>query len=162
MRALANTLIGLIAAAAVGAGLSCTGVRVLDAQRPHDALSTEPATVLDLLAHNARVALWPLLLVALAWSRMRITRLVGDALVAGHVLGHGALLGSALAQRPELWRYLPHLPFEWLAIALPVAAWSTARRGPGRPGSWGLVALATLVLVLLALAAIVETYAVPL
>ena len=24
---------------------------------------------------------------------------------------------------PELWRYLPHLPLEWLALALPAAAW---------------------------------------
>jgi hypothetical protein len=151
----------LFAAALVGALLEAAGVGGITVPAPRDALAARPGTALTLFAHNAGVALWPLALVALGWPALAWVRGVGDALVAGQLVGHGALLGSALAQQPELWRYLPHLPFELLALALPAAAWITARTSTRRPPT-ELVGVAAAVLGLLALAALLETYAVPL
>jgi hypothetical protein len=62
--------------------------------------------------------------------------------------------------QPETWRYLPHLPLEWLALAIPAAAWRTAR-GQARPGRLQLVGVAGCCVVVLAGAAVLETYLVP-
>jgi hypothetical protein len=117
--------------------------------------------VVELVAHNLPVAVWLLALVALGWPALPGARRVGDALVVGQLLGHGALVGNALAQHPGLWRYLPHLPLEWLALATPVAVWARARAGR-RIGAVAAGLAALRVAGLLGLAAIVETYLVPL
>jgi hypothetical protein len=136
-------------------------VRLINAPPPRDALTAAPGTALELLMHNAPVALWPLTLVALGWPALLGMRRVGDVLVAGQLAGHGAIVGSALAQQPELWRYLPHLPPEWLALALPAATWMQTRAGtPRNPRR--LIATAAAASALLALAAGLETYLVPL
>jgi hypothetical protein len=154
-------VLAMVMAAGAGALLDDSGLRLVDAGMSRDALVARPRTVIELVAHNAPVAVWPLALVALGWPALPGARRVGDALVAGQLLGHGAIIGSALAQHPGLWRYLPHLPLEWLALALPVAAWAQARAG--RPAGAVLIGLVALrVTALLALAAIVETYLVPL
>jgi hypothetical protein len=152
----------LIAAAAAGALLAAAGLSLVNAPVPRDALPATPRTAAELLVHNARVVLWPLALVWLDWPRHRLTRCAGDALAAGQLAGHGALVGAALAQQPELWRYLPHLPVEWLAIALPAAAWFSARARRDRPAGRVMLGLAAAVMALLVVAAILETYAVPL
>jgi hypothetical protein len=151
----------LVAAALAGALLAAAGVRVITVPAPHDALAPTPDTALALLAHNAGVALWPLALVAVGWPGLAGVRGLGDALVAGHFVGHGALVGSALAQQPGMWRYLPHLPFELLALALPAAAWLAARTSTRHPLTQ-LVRVGAAVLGLLTIAALLETYAVPL
>jgi hypothetical protein len=153
--------LAMVLAAGAGALADRAGLRVLEVDAPRDALAAAPRTVVELVAHNLPVAIWPLALVALGWPALPGARRVGDALVAGQLLGHGALVGSALTQHPGLWRYLPHLPLEWLALALPVAVWASARadRHVGAVAV-GLVALR--VGVLLGLAAIVESYLVPL
>jgi hypothetical protein len=152
----------LLAGAAIGAALDAAGTPLVEAPTPRDALPASATTALELLTHNARVALWPLLLVALDWPKRPVTRLIGDALVAGHLIGHGAVIGSALAQQPGLWRYLPHLPLEWLAIALPAATWLAARSAAIGPKHGVLAITAALILVTLALAALTEIYLVPL
>ena len=160
-RDLGRACLALCAAAAIGAALASVGVDVIATPAPRDALPATLATAGALLAHNAVVALWPLALVWLGWPRLPGACRVGDVLVAGQLAGHGALVGNALGQHPELWRYLPHLPLEWLALATPAAAWLTARRGtPTAPPR--LVQLAVAVVGVLVLAAIVETYLVPL
>jgi hypothetical protein len=151
----------MLLAAGAGAGLAAVGVPVVSAPAPRDALHADLLTVVLLVGHNEPVALWPLALVALGWPRIRYVRVLGDALMIGQLAGHGALVGSAPAQHPELWRYLPHLPAEWLALALPVAAWAQARAGRCF-GAAGVVAVAGRVVVLLVLAAVAETYLVPL
>jgi hypothetical protein len=154
-------LAALTVAAGLGALLAQAGVRVITAPAPRDVLAATPRTVFELVAHNLPVALWPLALIALGWPALPGARRVGDALVAGQLLGHGAIAGNALAQQPGLWRYLPHLPVEWLALALPVAAWAQARAGRSF-GAVGVVRVSGRVVALLVLAAIVETYLVPL
>jgi hypothetical protein len=161
-RTVALAAAALLAGTALGAALDAAGTHLVDAPAPRNALPATSATALELLTHNGRVTLWPLLLVALDWPHRAVTRLVGDALLAGHLAGHGAVIGSALAQQPSLWRYLPHLPLEWLAIALPGAAWLTARRAASRPSLRALATTAALTLAALALAALIETYLVPL
>ena len=87
---------------------------LFDVDAPRDALQASPATAVDLLVHNTLVALWPLALVALDWPQLRGARTAGDVLVAGQLALHGLLVGAAVGQQPSLWRYLPHLPAEWL------------------------------------------------
>lgn len=116
--------------------------------------------MLALVRHNAVVALWPLALVWLGWPAIPVARTIGDALAAGQVLLHGALLGSALAQQPGLWRFLPHLPFELAALALPVAAWIAARHS-GDVNPIRLAGTVVAVLALVLAAAVLETYLVP-
>jgi hypothetical protein len=151
---------GLVASAVAGAVLAAVGVEIIVVGAPHDALTAAPATVLALVRHNAVVALWPLALVWLGWPAIPVARTTGDALAAGQVLLHGAVLGSALAQQPGLWRYLPHLPFEFAALALPVAAWITARRS-GEVNPTRLAGTVAAVLALVLAAAVLESYLVP-
>lgn len=143
--------------AAIGA---VTGARLAHAAVPDDALAASAATALELLAHNAPVALWPLALVAVGWPDIPVVRIAGDALVAGQLLAHGLVVGDALAQHPQLWRFLPHLPLEWLALATPAAGWLLARRDlAGRQRVAGLAATSIAALIV---AAGLETWAVPL
>ena len=72
------------------------------------------------------------------------------------------LVGTALGERPGLWRDLPHLPIEWLAIAVPAAAWITARTHPDARERWRLSGVVALSVTALVAAAVVETYLVPL
>jgi hypothetical protein len=147
---------------ATAAVLARTSAHRDTAPAPHDALAASPHTALDLLAHNAPVALWPLAVTALDWPRLTGAAAIADALIAAHLLGHGLLVGSALGQHPDTWRYLPHLPLEWLALAIPAAAWCSARRHAESRLSPASLARATAVCLLaLAGAAAIETYLVP-
>src|SRR5262245_54659571 len=95
---------------------------------PHDALPATAATYGELLAHNVPVALWPAALVLIGWPYLRGVRQAGDAIISVQLLSHGLFVGVAVGARADLWRYLPHLPLEWLGLALPAAAWLHARR----------------------------------
>jgi hypothetical protein len=128
--ALARCYAALWTATGAGAALALAGAPLMRATAPHDALRAEMSTTLELLAHNAPVALWPLALVALGWPALAGARWLGDLMIAAQLLGHGLLVGAQLAQEPDTWRYLPHLPLEWLALAIPVAAWQHARTTP--------------------------------
>jgi hypothetical protein len=166
-RALACSYAALWLATIAGAGLAAVGARLHTVGVPRPALEPTLATVGELLAHNAVVALWPLALVAVGWPALAGVRVVADALIAAQLLAHGLLVGSALGQHPQIWRYLPHLPVEWLGLAIPAGAWLTARHPrPGRPDP--VTAKRTLVLpaaaaglAALAGAAAIETYLAP-
>lgn len=142
---------------AAGALLAATRRLDLTSGTPRDALPATVDIAVDLAAHNALVALWPIALVAVGWPAIPIVRSVGDVLVAGQLAGHGLLVGSALGAHPDLWRYLPHLPVEWLALAVPAAAWIIARRDE----PVHVVKTVLLTGLLVVGAALVETYAVP-
>ena len=105
--------------------------------------------------------LWPLALVALGWPELPGARTAGDLLIAAQLLAHGLLIGTAIGQHPQLWRFLPHLPLEWLALAIPAAAWLTARTRPARPSRRRVPLVAGAVLAALAGAAAIETYLTP-
>jgi hypothetical protein len=143
--------------AAVTARLS--GVALVHVGTPRDTLEPSITTALNLAVHNTQVALWPLALAALRWGERPRTRWLGDALVGGQLLVHGSVVGGALGEQPDLWRYLPHLPCEWWGIAVPVAGWSQARKSATPPRLALLVAVSCLALVV---AAALETWAVPL
>jgi hypothetical protein len=147
----------LWALTATGALLAAAGLLELTSGAPRDALPARPGVAVNLAAHNALVALWPAGLVAVGWAAIPVARTAGDILVAGQLAGHGLLVGSAVGTHPDLWRYLPHLPVEWLALSLPAAAWATARRN--EPPL--LIPTGLLTTLLVVGAALVETYAVP-
>jgi hypothetical protein len=168
-RALGGCYLGLWTATLAGTALTLAGAHVWHAPAPRPALDATPRVVGELMANNTPVALWPLALIALGWPALTGARLAGDALVTAQLLGHGLLVGAAVGQHPGLWRYLPHLPLEWLALAIPAAAWHTARRRarPTPPATPPVAAvrrlgpLAGAALALLALAAAIETYLTP-
>ncbi len=151
----------LWATTAIGATLGIADVYLFAASAPHDALPATLGSAVGLLAHNAPVAMWPLALIALGWPGLRGARAAGNALIATELVAHGLLVGNALGQHPALWRYMPHLPLEWLALATPAGAWLAARRGTRGSRRW-LGHTVARVLAVLALAALVETYFVPL
>jgi hypothetical protein len=152
----------LVALTAVG-WLAGRGGLELTTGVPRDALPAEPGTVLELLAQNTPVAMWPLALVALGWPAIPAIRTLGDLLVVAQLLGHGLLVGAALAAHGGLWRYLPNLPLEWAAIAVPAGGWLTARARTGAVAldRRALMKAGALTGALLIAAAAVETYAVP-
>jgi hypothetical protein len=77
------------------------------------------------------------------------------------VIANPILVGLALGRhRIELPAYLPHLPLEDAALAIAAGAW-LARRHPGCRVPRSLLVCALLTLAFAALAALVETYAVP-
>jgi len=150
----------LLALTAAGWVLGRAGLE-LTSGAPRDALPARPETLVELLAANVPVALWPLALVALGWPAMTGVRVAGDLLIAAQLLGHGLLVGAALATHPSLWRFLPHLPLEWAALAVPAGTWLAARLRPGRTDHRELMQAGLLTGALLIVAAAVETYAVP-
>jgi hypothetical protein len=129
---------------------------------PHLALAATPATAVALVTHNLPVAVWPLGLVAIGWACTPALRRFGDGLITGQVVAHGLIVGGALGQQPVLWRYLPHLPVEWLAIAAPVGSWLYARsRADGTPNRRQLLAVAGVTLLATTVAAGAETFLTP-
>jgi hypothetical protein len=133
------------------------------ATSPHATLHGTPSEAAAILVHNARTLIAPLLLCAGRWHTGRVTRHVGDLLVAALVAGNAALVGAALGRYPtELPAYLPHMPLEDAAVAIAAGAWLAHRlaRRAGVPAP-SLARAAALTLVVAIAAAIVETYAVP-
>jgi hypothetical protein len=133
------------------------------ATSPHATLHGTPAEAVAIFGHNARTLVAPLLLCAGRWHTGRVTRHLGDLLVAALVVANAALVGAALGRYPaELPAYLLHMPLEDAAVAIAAGAW-LGHRLPRRAGvpAPNLAWAATLTLVVAIAAAIIETYAVP-
>lgn len=132
-------------------------------RRPQPTLHGTPAEALSILVGNARTLALPLLLSAGRWHTHPSTRLVGDLLVTALVIANPVNVGLALGRHPTaLPAYLPHLPLENAALAIAASAWLARRLpNPDRQSPAGLLACAALTLTLTALAALIETYAVP-
>jgi hypothetical protein len=166
-RALTACYLSLWLTTLAGAALTLVGAPLGRVDAPRPTLEPTLGTVGELVAHNTLVALWPLALLALGWPALAGARLLGDALIAAQLLAHGLLVGTAVAQRPELWRYLPHLPLEWLAMAIPAAAWlhartaHPARRDPASAQLPLVLRVAVAGLAALVGAAAIETYLAP-
>ena len=130
---------------------------------PHPTLHGTPDEVVSIVVQNLRTLIAPLLLIAGRWHTGRVTRHVGDLLVATLVIANATLVGLALGRYPtQLPAYLPHLPLEDGAVAIAAGAW-LARRTKQRTGTPApsLSRTALLMLTVTIAAAIVETYAVP-
>jgi hypothetical protein len=156
----AAAFVGLCALTLAAAGIG--ELSRLIAPRLHLRPHTEPSIRLALgtWAHNMRIAGWPLLAAALRMHRVRWRRRLVDAWLAISLVGNSVLVGAAIAAGGQrLLPYLVHLPFEWAAIALAASGWILASRRtmPGRQ----LAALTANFALLLAVAALLETYAVP-
>jgi hypothetical protein len=117
-------------------------------------------TAVGLLINNVRATCWPLLAAALraqrpAWLR----RLVHTAVLASlavNLLPVGAAIG---VYRAQLVPYLPHLPLELYAITSGPTAWLLSTRQ--LLSSRQLCLIAVSILIALAGAALLETWAVP-
>jgi len=118
------------------------------------------ALVVSRFLGNLRIALLPLLLVAIGAGRRATPRAIGDAVVSGTLLLNALLVGAALGVHGQrLVPFLPHLPLEWAAFGCSAAPWLIGRGESVRRGD---VAVATgAVVLLLAAAAVVETFLTP-
>ena len=130
---------------------------------PRDAISDSPAAVLSLLAHNAGVVGIPLALSALGWDRSAGLASVGDLLIAASLIANGGIVGWVAAHTGlQLAAYLPHLPFEWAALAIAAGAWLCLRRSAPRDRRVLLLRALGLTASALLIAALLEVYAAPL
>lgn len=130
---------------------------------PRPTLHATPTEAPTIFLTNGQTLIAPFILAAGRWHTHRLTRHVGDLLVGALVLANPILVGFALGRYPtQLPAYLPHIPLEYAALALAASAWLT-RRLPNLSAqrSRSLLGSATLTLIVTAIAAVVETYAVP-
>lgn len=165
-RSAATTLLALWSATLLSALLVAFTPDLSDAARSllHarlTATSTSGAVdqIVALVMHNAGIACWPLLLGSLISPRGRFAAL-GDITVAASLALNALLVGVALgAYGQTIVPYLPHLPFEWAALALGSSGWWTQRTVSLAPHQIALIA--TVACTLLLFAAALEVLAVP-
>ena len=157
----------LLVAATVIAVTSLAGIasalvpELAPADGPHPTLRGTMGEAISIMLINGRSLIVPFLLCAGRWHTGRLSRHVGDAIVAALVITNAVAIGLALGRYPtQLPAYLPHLPLEDTALALAASAWLT-RRHPNGQQPIHLAILASLTFAIALLAAIVETYAVP-
>jgi hypothetical protein len=114
-----------------------------------------------IFANNVREAMIPFLFAVLrVGPRRQMVVAVGDVVVAASLGVNAMLAGLALGSYGlGLASFLPQWPLEWGALALAFTAWRRARVGRQPPFELALLAFATAIL--LCLAALLETYAVP-
>lgn len=161
MMVVGRVYVALCLVTATGAASAAlAGAAFVTVATPRDALAATVTSAIELLVANTAVAMWPLALVVLRWHAIPLVNGLADALIAANVAFNGLLVGGAIGQRPELWRYLPHLPVEWLALSFPAAAWILARRDDLAGRVLGRLTLATVAA--LVVAAALETWTVPL
>jgi hypothetical protein len=153
----------------IGAGtlLSAIAATVMPAlgpaTSPHPTLHGTAREAMSIVGQNARTLAVPLLLCAGRWHTGRVTRHVGDLVVATLVIANATIVGLALGRYPtQLPAYLPHLPLEDAAVAIAAGAWLTRRLpGPIAQSDPSLTGAAVLTLLVTIAAAILETRAVP-
>jgi hypothetical protein len=151
---LGTLLVAIVAIPIAGEVRSFMGLRLTTAPSGSAGMAS------FLAANNLRVAAVPLLLAALSSGRRRWLPIVGDLVVSASLVVNVALGGLALgAYGPRLVPYLPQWPLEWGALALALTGWRRARHW--RRDACELLLLATSAALLICLAALLETYAVP-
>jgi Stage II sporulation protein M len=150
----------VVAMTAVGVLLGLLAPGLASSARPHPTLTGSVSDALSILTNNARVLAVPFALALLQLPAARIGRTVGDVIIGALTAYSAATVGIALGRwRVRLVPYLPHLPLEWAALSISVAAWGLVR--DGRPHGRELLTLACSAAVLLCAAAAVETWATP-
>ncbi len=122
-----------------------------------------PPTVgrmLALAAHNIPIGAWPLLLGVLVAENNRRARRAADAALVACMLANTVPVGAALgAYGASLIPYIPQLPIEWAGLAIGYGSWLIQRRravSVHQRLQW-----VALTIVVLLVAAALESYAVP-
>jgi hypothetical protein len=111
-------------------------------------------------ANNFREAGIPLLFAVMKIRGRHWLVIVGDVVVSAALTVNVARAGLVLGSYGlGLLHFLPQWPLEWGGLALAVAAWRRARGGRRDPLELALLAIGTALL--LCVAALLETYAVP-
>jgi hypothetical protein len=111
-------------------------------------------------ANNAREAAIPFLFAVLRAGARRWPIVLGDVVISACFTADVALGGLAFGtDGMRALPFLPQWPLEWAGLALALAAWRRARTGRRDPLELTLLAIATAIL--LCVAALLETYAVP-
>ncbi len=119
-----------------------------------------PGMAAFIAANNVREAAIPLMFATLKFGRRNWPVVLGDVVIGASLAVNVALGGLALGSYGMgLLHYLPQWPLEWGGLALALTGWRRARRGRRDP--FELVLLALAAAILLCLAALIETYAVP-
>jgi len=97
---------------------------------PHPMLHGTLGELASVIANNLRVLAVPFLLAVFHWPSGRITRRLGDLLIAALIAQNTIAVGLALGRwGNRLLPYVPQLPLEWTALGIAGAAWLTARDG---------------------------------
>ena len=123
---------------------------------PHPTLHGTLGELESVIATNLRVLAAPFLLTVFRWPAGRVTRRLGDLLIAALIAENTITVGLAVGRWGErLLPYVPQLPLEWAALGIAGAAWLTARDG-GRGRVLAVYALATLALTISAAAVEVD------
>jgi hypothetical protein len=123
---------------------------------PHPTLHGTLGELASVVANNLRVLAAPFLLAVFRWPSGRLTRRLGDLLIAALIAENTIAVGLALGRWGErLLPYVPQLPLEWTALGIAGAAWLSARNG-GCGRVLAVYALATLALTISAAAVEVE------
>ena len=132
------------------------------AARPHATLHPCLEPIASILLNNVRVLAAPFILVAARFDRGRVSRLVGDAIVAAILVGNAIAVGVALGRwRGALIPFVPQLPVEYLAGATAATTWLNARRHSPLSAPWIAASGAVATLGLTAAAATIEVLLTP-
>jgi hypothetical protein len=123
---------------------------------PHPTLHGTLGELASVAANNLRVLAAPFLLTVFRWPGGRMTRRLGDLVIATLIAENTIAVGLALGRWGDrLLPYVPQLPLEWTALGIAGAAWLTARDG-SRGRVLACYALATLGLTISAAAVEVD------
>jgi hypothetical protein len=155
-----TSVLTVLALTFMGVAAAVIDPQLAGSTRPQPTLTGSLSDWLSILGTNLRVLAVPFLLAALRFPATRLGRILGDLVVAAFTAFSTLTVGVAIGRwRGRLIPYLPHLPLEWLALSLALAAWLLIRTGHARLRQ--LAELAVVIVVLLTSAAAVETWATP-
>jgi len=123
---------------------------------PHPTLHGTLGELASVVANNLRALAAPFLLAVFRWPGGRLTRRLGDIVIAALIAENTIAVGLAVGRWGDrLLPYVPQLPLEWTALGIAGAAWLTARDG-GRGRVLAVYGLATLALTISAAAVEVD------
>lgn len=150
----------VLALTLAGAAAAMVDPALAGRTRPHPTLTGSLGDYLSILATNLRVLAVPFILAALRFPTTRLGRTTGDLILTALTALSTLAVGIALGRwQQRLIAYLPHLPLEWAALSLSLAAWLLIRTR--RATARQLFGLAAVIAGLLIAAAALETWATP-
>jgi hypothetical protein len=157
---LAVAAVGVLATTLLGGVVAVLDPGTAGGTAPHPVLAGTPGEAASILATNTATLAIPYLLCVPGMAGHPVGRRIGDLAVAALTCQNTMPIGIALTHwRAQLLPYIPQLPVEGAALTTAVAAWIAGREGQVTRRS--LTGLATGTLVLLVVAAALETWGTP-